>query len=192
MKNTNLVLLTFVFLLFSSFCFGQKEAKYLMYKAHSFVDNPEKRVEALDTYAQAMRVAKKRKLIKEIARGMHTCALYLGQDANEFKDKNNPNANAVYSKSWEAFKSGEKKLNRNEMNPYVIYIASMSALELNKAEEVQPYLNYLKRRNFGKAKVYAMLVDSYKDTNPKQAKTVLEEGLSKYPDSKELLVYENR
>lgn len=191
MKKAYLILLTVAAVLFSTIAYGQKEAKYLMYKAHSYVDNKDKKSEAFDTYVQAMRIAKKKKLVKEIARGMHTCALYLGQEATVYKNRNNPNANATYLEAWTAFKSGEKKLNKKEINPYVMYVASMTALEINKPREAQQYLEYLKRRNFGKGKVYAMLVNSYLQTNPKQANSVLKEGLSKYPDSPELMLIAN-
>lgn len=191
MKKAYLILLTFSALLLSTISYGQKEAKYLMYKAHSYVDNKDKKTEAFDTYVQAMRVAKKRKLVKEIARGMHTCAIYLGQEANEYKNRNNPDANHFYVQAWTAFKSGEKKLSKKQINPYVMYVASMTALEIDKPREAQQYLEYLKRRNFGQAKVYAMLVNSYRNTNPKQATTVLKEGLIKYPESPELLALSN-
>ncbi len=189
MKKFYLPLLIVVALLFSNYSYGQKEAKYLMYKAHTYVDNKERQVEAFDTYVKAMRVAKKRKLVKEIARGMHTCALYLGQEASQFKDKNDPNAGDRYAKSWEAFKTGEKRLSKKQINPYVMYVASMTAFELDKEKEAQPYLEYLKQRNYGKAKVYVMLASSYQKTNPKQATSVLKEGLSKYPNNKELIAY---
>jgi|GEM_PF-4729634 len=187
MKKSVLLLLTFVALLFSTYCFGQKEAKYFMYKAHSYIDNKDKTEEAFDNYVKAMRIAKNKKLVKEIARGMHTCSIYLGQEADELSNKNAPNYKAAYLVSWEAFKSGEQKLNKKEINPYAMYVASKAALELNKPREAQPYLEYLKRRSFGNAMVYAMLVDSYRVSNPKTANAILEEGLSKFPKSLELL-----
>lgn len=189
MNLTNSVLVIIAMFLFSSHNIATKgKFEKALEKADILLSQPNKKEAAFFAYKKAMKFAKRDVEVEEISKGMLACAVGLFREGVQLQTDNQPKEvyNPKFAAAWTAFKEGESKLPDNEVNSYATYASAASAVSIGQYQEAIPYLESLKNKDYGLAKVYELLVQSYLKTNPQKAQFALNEGLAKYPEDPNL------
>ncbi len=189
MKLTNSVLLIIGFLLFSSYVISpQGKFEKALEKADTLLSETNQKEAAFVAYKKAMKFARRDAEVEEISKGMLACAVGLFREGVQLQTDNKSKEaySQKFAAAWKAFKEGEAKLPKEKVNSYAIYASAASAVSIGNFQDAIPYLETLKSRNYGLAKVYELLVQSYLKTDPQKAQFTLNEGLKKYPEDANL------